>query len=553
MLLLSCGHQPTEKNIPDPAIVKTYLIECDSADFVSIHTDYRINQYIPIKITYNGETRNAKMRIRGDTSREDPKKSLKIKFDSLGIEHLPEILNFNAEYADKTYIRQFLSSQLMKESGQICFNAEHVKVIVNGQFHGLFLQVENMGKNFLKRNNLSTKGNLYKGTKDGACLSIFDDFDAKWEKKTNKQSDHNDLTQLIEDLNTIPANEFHNFIQQTFEYDQLINVLALNMLLSNSSTYYHNYYLYHDLYKNGKWQLIPWDMDKTLSYYNWMPYTYHRTSSEWESDNPLVERSILCPPIFKDIQKRIESLYSSHLNNESISPKIDSLVQVLSEIVPLDSLDQLTSKRDWVSRANSEKNYFNSHYALLQQQFNKQPHSFNVFRFNQIQTKKVTFRWNKSIHPEGKKINYILTSGSDFLLKDSSKTIYIANITDTSFTLKKELPEGKYYWKVTAFDGQYYTDGFNTKNIFTVKKGTPLPTVISNDLTLTKEHSPYLASKNTTLKKGATLTINAGVEIHLEQDAKLDCFGNFFANGTALEPIVFMPNNSATAWDYLYF
>jgi hypothetical protein len=552
-LLLSCGLQSAKKKSLAPTFIKEYFIECDPEDFAAIHTDYSSNQYIPIKITYNGETRKAKLRIRGDTSREDPKKSLKIKFDSLLIDNIPGILNFNAEYSDRTYIRQFLSSQLMKKSGQICFNAEHAKVIVNGQFHGLFLQVENMGKNFLKRNKLSPKGNLYKGTKDGACLSIFDDFESKWEKKTNKKSDHNDLTKLIEDLNTVPDHEFHNFIQKTFEYDKLINILALNMFLSNSSTYYHNYYLYHDLYKNGKWQLIPWDMDKTLSYYNWMPYTYHRTSSEWESDNPLVERSLLCPPIFKDIQKRIKALHQSHLNNESISPTIDSLVQVLSEIVPLDSLDQLHSKEDWIKRAHSEKNYFNTHYALLQQQFNEQPHSFNVYRFNQVQTKKITFHWNKSIHPQGKKINYILTYGSDFLLTDSSKTSYITNLTDTFFTLKKELPEGDYYWKVTAFDGQYYTDGFNTKNVFTVKKGTPLPTIISKNLTLTKANSPYSASKSTTLKKGATLTINAGVEIHLEQDATIVCFGDFFANGTALEPIVFMPNNSATAWDYLYF
>ncbi len=553
LLLISCGNAPSEKDVTAPKTVKEYFIECDQEAFADIHQNYKENRYIPIKITYNGETRSAKMRIRGDTSREDPKKSLKIKFDSLLIDNIPEILNFNAEYADKTYIRQFLSSQLMKESGQICFNSEHAKIIINGKFYGLFLQVENMGKNFLKRNNLSTKGNLYKGTKDGACLSIFDEFDVKWEKKTNKNSDHNDLTQLIEDLNTVPDSEFHSYIQKTFEYDKLINMLALNMFLSNSSTYYHNYYMYHDLYETGKWQMIPWDMDKTLSYYNWMPYTYHRTSSEWESDNPLVERSILCKPMFADIEKRIDELHKSHLNDEFLSPRIDSLTQILSEIVPLDSLDKLGSKEDWIKRANSEKKYFNNHYTHLKNQFNKQPHSFNVFRFNQVQTNKVTFKWNKSIHPEGKKISYILTYGSHFLLTDSSKTNYITNITDTFFTLKENLPDGDYYWKVTAFDGKFYTDGFNTKNKMVLKKGSPLPTTISKDLTLTKENSPYVASKKTTIKKGVTLTINAGVEVHLEQDATIECFGNFKANGTSMEPVVFMPNNNASAWDYIYF
>jgi len=169
-----------------PKVIKEYYIECDSTDLQNIYQNFKENTYVPIKITYKGETRVARMRIRGDTSREDQKKSLKIKFDSLQLKDIPKVLNLNAEYADKTYIRQYLSSKLMQRSGQICFDSEHAKVFINGQFFGLYLQVENMDKDFLKRNNLSKKGNLYKATKDGACLSIFDDFDVKWEKKTNK-------------------------------------------------------------------------------------------------------------------------------------------------------------------------------------------------------------------------------------------------------------------------------------------------------------------------------------------------------------------------------
>jgi len=550
--LISCGSNTVKKD-PPPRVINEYYIICDTTDFVSIQNNYKENKYISIKITYNGETQTAKMRIRGDTSRKDPKKSLKIKFDSLGIENIPPIINLNAEYADKTYIRQYLSSKIMKESGQICFNSEHVKVYINGKFHGLFLQIENIGKAFLKRNNLSKKGNLYKATKDGACLSIFDDFDIKWEKKTNKKSDHNDLTKLIYDLNTVPDRNFHAFIKSTFDYNDLINILSLNMFLSNSSTYYHNYYLYHDLYNTGKWKMLPWDMDKTFSYYNWMPYTYHRTSSEWESDNPLVERAFLCKPMFKDIQKRVDELHQSRLNNQYIIPIIDSLTALLSDIIPLDKLDKIKTVKEWKGYANREKSYFNNHYKLLQKQFNKQPHSFNVYRFNQTQTGKVTFKWDKSLHPASKNITYILTYGTEFLLTDSSKTTYITNITDTFYTLKKLLPENTFYWKVTAFDGEHYTDGFNTKNKFTVKKGSPLPQIISTDLTLTKDRSPYVTSKTTTIKKGATLTIEKGVEIHLKQDAIIECYGNMVANGTAENPILFVPDNTATEWGYIYF
>jgi len=547
----SCSNSTTLNDTPK--IIKEYHIECDEAELKNIHENFKENTYIQIKIKYLGEAVTARMRIRGDTSRKDPKKSLKIKFDSLLIKDIPKTLNLNAEYADKTYIRQYLSSILMQNSGQICFNAEHVKVFINGKFHGLYLQVENMDKYFLSRNNLSAKGNLYKATKDGASLSIFDDFDAKWEKKTNKKSDHNDLTQLIEDINTVPDNEFHDYIKRTFEYNELVNILALNMFLSNNSTYYHNYYLYHDLYNTGKWKMIPWDLDKTLSYYNWMPYTYHKTSSEWESDNPLVERAILCTPIFEDIKKRINELHQSHLNNLYLNPLVDSLVSKLTDIIPLDESDKIKTVKEWKNYAYSEKSYFDKHYKLLQKQFTKQPLSFNVFRFDKIQTDVVTFKWQKSVHPANKNISYVLSYGTDFLLTDSSKTTYIANITDTFYTLKKQLPEETYFWKITGFDGEYYTDGFNTKNVLTVKKGTVFPATISQSMTLKEANSPYTVNRSTTIKQGVTLTIEAGTEIHLKEGVNIECYGNILANGTAKKPIIFMPDNTSSEWGYIYF
>jgi inorganic pyrophosphatase len=552
-LWVSCGNSTNNKVSSAPKEVKEYFISCDTNELSKIYTNYRENTYIPIKITFKGETVAARMRIRGDTSREDPKKSLKIKFDSLFVDGLPKVINLNAEYADKTYIRQYASSLLMNKSGQACYKSEHIKVFINDQFYGLYLQVENMDADFLKRNDLDKKGNLYKATKDGACLSIFDDFNVKWEKKTNKKSDHNDLTNLINDINNTPNDEFEAFIKKTFEYEKLVNILALNMFLSNNSTYYHNYYLYHDLYNTGKWQMLPWDMDKTLSYYNWMPYTYHRTSSEWESDNPLVERAILCKPIFNDIKKRVDELHNSHLNNDAFAPILKNITQLLEEIIPLDSTDKINDVKEWKKYLKNEEKYFNNHYKLLQKQFNNQPQSFYVHRFKQLQTGRVTFNWNKAKHPNNKAISYVLTYGTDFLLKDSTKTKYITNITDTFYTISKLLPEDTYYWKVTAFDGEHYTDGFNTKNIFKVVKGTPLPSNISGNLTLTFENSPYIAETKTLIKEGVTLTIEPGVEIHLPHAATIDCNGNFIANGTAEKPITFMPQNGVVEWDYIYF
>lgn len=551
LLLYSCKHSSTVE-IPAPPI-QEYHISCSKEDFAALYKNHQDNKYIPIKFTFNGQTVVAKMRIRGDTSRKAKKKSLKIKFGKERIKGLPKKLNLNAEFFDKTYIRQYLSSQLTQLAGNPCFEAAYAKLYLNNQFLGLYLQVENVDKQFLKRNGLSEKGNLYKATKDGACLSIYDDIPHKWEKKTNKKSDYNDLKRLIHAINHVPDNAFYTFVQNNFEYKQFINQLALNMLLSNGSTYYHNYYLYHDMYNSGKWQLFPWDLDKTWSYYNWMPYIYHRTSSEWESDNPLIERALLCDTIFQDIKERITILHENLCNDATVAPVIDRLQEQLYALVDKDTADNISSANEWKKYINKEKDYFDKHYERLQDQFERHPSSFKVINFTKTQTDTITFQWHTSLHPKGKNITYRLTYGPDFLLKDSLTTKTIDHITDTFYRIEQLLPEGKYYWKVTANDGEYKTDGFNTKNMFFVKKGTPVPKIIQQKLTLTKQQSPYLVQEDLLVEETGELWIEEGVEIHLKEDVNIKCNGNIIAHGTHDEPIVFMPDNTANFWGHIYF
>jgi len=301
-------------------VLEEYHILCNPDSLNYIYTNYKDNTYIPIQIVSNGDTSKARMRIRGDSSRKDAKKSLKVRFlKRFG--KLEKVLNFNAEFSDKSYIRQYLSSQIMQASGQNCFQTSFAKLFVNGEYFGLYLRVENMDADFLKNNLMGEKGNLYKATKDGACMSVFDNLENDWEKKTNIDEGMEDLKQLIANVNSVADSVYLSFIQKNFNYVSFVNMLALNIYLANGSTYYHNYYLYH--YPNGKWELLPWDMDKTLSYYDWMPYQYHRTSSEWESDNPLIERAFLNPQMFADVKNRIDELSRTSVSPNAILPIID--------------------------------------------------------------------------------------------------------------------------------------------------------------------------------------------------------------------------------------
>jgi spore coat protein H len=145
-----------------------------------------------------------------------PKKSLKIKFNDEPFLNGKDKINFNAEYTDPTYMRQFLSSYLFRQAGHPCFKAEHARLYLNGEYFGIYLMVENMDADFLKANDLDPVGNLYKATHDGACLSIFDAVYEAWEKKTSEHQNRDDLQELIDSLEYVPENEYYEFCKERF-------------------------------------------------------------------------------------------------------------------------------------------------------------------------------------------------------------------------------------------------------------------------------------------------------------------------------------------------
>lgn len=554
-LLSSCLSEHQEKDsfpkIEVPKKIKSIYLTLDRSKFDSIYTKWNENTYIPVSIEYKGKKwKKTKLRLRGDTSREYPKKSLKLVFDKseLFIDSTLK-LNLNAEFKDKSFCRQWISSQLMKSSGQTCFNATPIKVYVNNEYFGIYLQVENIDKNFMVKNNLDPKSNLYKATRDGACLSTLDDIPSKWEKKSNKKGSWSDLQQLIHDINHTPDDKFHTFLKHTFEYDKLVNIIALNMYLSNASTYYHNYYAFHDLHNTGKWELLPWDMDKSLSYYNFAPYTYHHTSNIGESDNMLVERALDCPPFFDDLKERLKVLSKTTFTPEHLNPVLDQLSSLLKDAVLQDSSHGISSKEDFNGRIKNEKKYFKNHYKKLIDQIHDMPTTFKVNRFEKTQHKDVTFKWNHSKSNRNKELSYTLHIGEN-ILYEKDKTEIIKEIKTNYYTFNN-MPEGNYFWYVEATDGEFTTIGYNSKNLLKVKHYTELNSNINTPTKLTIEKSPYLISQDILIT--ASLEVEPGVAFYFNNNSTFQVnYASIQLNGTKSAPITFAPMDGVKEWNQFY-
>jgi len=149
-----------------------FYINCDSAEFDFICKNFSEDNYINASITHEGRTWDSvRMRIRGDDSRAFPKKSLKFKFDNEPFSNGRTTLNLNADWLDKTLIHQWLSSKIFNDLGYPCFKASYSKVYLNGKFHGIFINVENVDEEFIASRGMNLNNNVYKASNDGACLS----------------------------------------------------------------------------------------------------------------------------------------------------------------------------------------------------------------------------------------------------------------------------------------------------------------------------------------------------------------------------------------------
>jgi len=525
-----------EKNL-----VTEYYIYCHPDSLQYIYDNFKEDIYIPVEIkTKAGKRSTAQLRLRGDSSREMKKKSLKLKLDNAwengneANDRGGQVLNLNAEFLDKTYLRQHLSALIMHECGQKSFQTRHVAVYLNDEFYGLYLEVENIDDQWMDRNNLDSTSNLYKAAKDGACLSTRDNLKVNWEKKTNKKSSWYDLAGLIDEVQHLDSNDCKSFLQKHFEYDELINLLALNTYLCNGSTYYHNYYLYHDLWSDGKWKMMPWDLDKTLSYYNWK--SLYEISGEWTGDNVLMEKVFRTPSVMKDVMSRMNAI-DEKVQSLNLEKEIDALVASLEPYLAKDLRDDVKDVSEWKSKVNEQKEFLKNTLAKRKESIIESLSLFDVVPLDRTASKQPTLNWQRCSDPQGGVVSYEgLWVKYDHRWQADSAMKFLT--LDTSFQLPFPLNAGKYLWRVVASNGERTMTGFNSTNLIEVVDATAFKKTGRKTI-LQKYLSPFVISDSTTVEANEELMIEPGVEIFLAKDVALTIKGKITCSGKQDAPVLF--------------
>lgn len=277
-------------------------------------------------------------------------------------------------------LRQLLAYDLMRFAGVRVPSARHVRLLVNGEAHGLYLEYEDPdNKDWLWEMFGDKEGDLYKAAFDlppseghpdqkyFADTTYLGADDANYPNHYNKKTNHEDpavaddygvVRVFLEQLNALADSEFDGWLEGHLRLDQFLSYLVVSNYISNWDSFPQrpkNFWLY-ELRPEGKLAFIPWDLDATFQrfttdfnqmgtqasvFFNLRKLDYAPVHPQEGTKRPMAWRIMASPKFEAAYVARYRELMSSILSESYLTARIDSLAALTEPMLT----DALTGER----------------------------------------------------------------------------------------------------------------------------------------------------------------------------------------------------------------
>lgn len=290
-------------------------------------------------------------RLKGNTSRYSGKKSFKISFNTFvpgtrwqGVKDL----NLNGEHNDPTVARARIAWNFARRMGLAAARVNHVALYINGDYFGVYANVEHLNDDYVQHRYGTDDGNLYK------CLypaplqfRSTNPNDYKfvsagrraYELKTNtEQDDYTDLATFIQVLNQTSNANLACALDTLLDVNEYLLTLAVEISLGHWDNYAvnnNNYYLYRDP-SDGKFHFLLYDLDNTMGI-DWF-------GTDWTSKN-VYQWGNTSYPLYGRLMSNAElrqrfTYYLKAANDHLYAPEFRTqILQIRDQIAPFAALD----------------------------------------------------------------------------------------------------------------------------------------------------------------------------------------------------------------------
>lgn len=297
--------------------------------------------YLPARF-FDGRTTldSVGVRYKGNSSftlaGNNPKKPFKIKFNEFkdATYHGVKVLNFSNGIGDPSLMRERIGYAIARRI-MPAPRANFAHLTLAGTPLGIYTQVEQADKSFLKRWFESTKGNLFKAGDDGASLTwLGDDGGAyaasgDYELKTNEDAANwNGFARFVAFLDNSTDSVFCADRGGYFDDANVARFLAFNTVLSHFDSYNgsgRNWYMYQPDTASPRMTMIPWDLNLAFGAYGGASGALSLALDTVQAplaDRPLFRRFLACPATREAYFGAVRELVSTIASTDSVAAMV---------------------------------------------------------------------------------------------------------------------------------------------------------------------------------------------------------------------------------------
>lgn len=272
--------------------------------------------------------------IRGAHSRRFPKRSLQVTLrgpflpDAPPEGHMVRRIHLNADYIDPTLMRSRLSFALFDALGVPAPHCQHVALHVSGEYAGLYVALESVDADFLRRRSWEP-GPVYYAVNRNANFGLVSPFTRtmKGSLDTGYQpvakADTGPLRRMLTDINLASERAFPRVAVRWVDVSGYLRWLAVAVFVGNRDGFVHNYALYFDPAAH-QFHIIPWDYDATWGIdINGKPARLDRVPlTGW---NKLTHRLMDVPGFREEYRRILLSALDGPCSPQAVSARIDRI------------------------------------------------------------------------------------------------------------------------------------------------------------------------------------------------------------------------------------
>lgn len=338
-------------------------------------------EYYSANITINGETYyNVGLRAKGNTTLSQianddttDRYSFKVKFDEYidgqtlkGLEKLA----LNNMMQDTTYMKEYLSYDLLNKIGVSTPAFQYASITLNGEPWGLYLALEVMEESYIERYYGTTDGNLYKpettnmaknnmpmeqgkeingpmGRNTGGADLVYSgdehsNYSTIFENAIFDYTNEEDYDKIIAMIKSL--NEDINNIEKHLDLDEVLRYFAVNTFVVNLDSYAsnmkHNYYLYE---QDGICSILPWDYNLAFGAFqggsasNVINFPIDNPVADSLESSPLIGKLLEVEEYKEKYHEYLNEIVQGYVNSGVFTETINNIDNLIGDYVKNDA------------------------------------------------------------------------------------------------------------------------------------------------------------------------------------------------------------------------